>query len=82
MSLRRSPRTLLRGTLVRLEEAARRVRLHTHDEMLLECREGRGDAARPARHHARGFDWSEGLPMMWEETEAYYYSKSEGAHGL
>jgi len=30
----------------------------------------------------QGFDWSQGLPLMSEETVAYYYSKSEGAHGL
>jgi hypothetical protein len=30
----------------------------------------------------QGFDWSEGLPLMSEETIAYYYSKHEGSHGL
>jgi DNA polymerase len=75
---------VLRGTLRRLEEAGHSVRLHTHDEVLLET---------PAHHAAeterllratmqRGFDWSEGLPLMSEETLGYYYSKHEGSHGL
>jgi len=75
---------VLRGTLRRLEEAGHSVRLHTHDEVLLET---------PAHHAAeterllratmqRGFAWSEGLPLMSEETLGYYYSKHEGSHGL
>jgi hypothetical protein len=30
----------------------------------------------------RGFPWSEGLPLMSEETLGYYYSKHDGSHGL
>jgi len=29
-----------------------------------------------------GFTWSEGLPLMSEETVAYYYTKHSGSHGL
>jgi DNA polymerase len=74
----------LRGTLVRLEQANFNVRAHTHDECLVEC--GIDEAAyisgqlRDAMQ--RGFDWSEGLPLMSEETIGYYYSKHEGSHGL
>jgi len=75
---------VLRGTLRRLVDVGHCVRLHTHDEVLLET---------PAHHAAeterllrvtmqRGFDWSEGLPLMSEETLGYYYSKHEGSHGL
>jgi hypothetical protein len=72
----------LRGTLVRLKDA--NVRLHTHDEVLLEC------SVDSAQRHAdtlrdvmrQGFDWSKGLPIMSEETIAYYYTKHEGSHGL
>ena len=76
---------VLRGTLRRLEESgAFAVRLHTHDEILLEC--PAGNAHRVARdlcgYMQIGFDWSEGLPLMSEETLGYYYSKHEGSHGL
>lgn len=27
-----------------------------------------------------GFDWSAGLPLMSEETVAYYYTKAETGH--
>jgi len=30
----------------------------------------------------QGFDWSEGLPLMSEESVAYFYTKDEGSHGL
>jgi DNA polymerase len=71
----------LRGTLVRLEEDGYHTRLHTHDEILVECEES--DAADTAMAlqgiMRRGFDWSEGLPLMSEETIAYYYSKHKEA---
>jgi DNA polymerase len=65
----------LRGTLVRLKDA--NVRLHTHDEVLLEC------SVDSAQRHAdtlcdvmrQGFDWSKGLPIMSEETIGFYYTK-------
>ena len=79
---------ILRGTLERLHdnEAAdwMPVRLHTHDEILCECTVADADAA---EHELKwvmreGFDWSKGLPIMSEETIAYYYTKDEGGHGL
>jgi len=76
---------VLRGTLVRLEESgAFDTRLHTHDEILLECpQEAAAHVAAELRAvMQQGFDWSEGLPLMSEETAAYYYTKSEEAHGL
>jgi len=70
----------LRGTLVRLEESgAFDVRLHTHDEILVECPE---EAAGHVRDNLRwimqqGFDWSGGLPIMSEEIVAPYYTKAK-----
>jgi len=74
----------LRGTLVRLEDAGHNVRLHTHDEILLEeAAEHAAVAARGLRLvMQQGFSWSKGLPLMSEETIAYYYTKHEGSHGL
>jgi DNA polymerase len=69
----------LRGTLVRLEESgAFDVRLHTHDEILVECPE---EVAGHVRDELRwvmqqGFAWSGGLPIMSEETIAPYYTKA------
>lgn len=75
---------VLRGTLVKLERLGVRVRLHTHDEVLVECdRENADGVADGLRAIMReGFDWSEGLPLMSEETQAYYYTKHDGSHGL
>jgi len=74
----------LRGTLVRLEEHGFATRLHTHDECLVEC--DKSDACTVAYKlqgiMRRGFPWSAGLPIMSEETVAYYYSKDERSHGL
>jgi hypothetical protein len=77
----------LRGTLRRLETREHQealVRLHTHDEILLEANiEDVEDVAEGLRAYMRrGFTWSEGLPLMSEETIAYYYTKDEGSHGL
>lgn len=74
----------LRGTLVRLEAQGANVRLHTHDEILLETAPHMAAAeARALRTVMRqGFDWSQGLPLMSEETIAYAYTKHEGSHGL
>ena len=71
----------LRGTLVRLEESgAFDVRLHTHDEILLECPEEVADrvSAQLREIMRQGFAWSKGLPVMSEETIAPYYTKHEG----
>jgi hypothetical protein len=74
---------VLRGTLVRLDNFLT-VRLHTHDEVLVEAEAGLAEeVSRTLRFLMQlGFDWSEGLPLMSEETVAYYYSKNEGSHGL
>jgi DNA polymerase len=71
---------ILRGTLRRLEQAGMGVRLHSHDEVLIECaEEDVPGVANSLRHIMRkGFDWTDGLPLMSEETIQPYYSKWEG----
>jgi len=71
---------LLRGTLVRLEEIGSGARLHSHDEILLEVAEEDADYATLALRDImrRGFDWTDGLPLMSDETVLSYYSKWEG----
>ena len=71
---------ILRGTLVRLQDDGFHTRLHTHDEVLVEVEESDADyAARTLRATMRqGFDWSEGLPLMSEESIAPYYTKTKG----
>jgi DNA polymerase len=71
---------ILRGTLVRLEQAGMGVRLHSHDEVLIECAEADvPGVANSLRYIMRkGFDWTDGLPLMSEETIQSYYSKWEG----
>jgi len=76
----------LRGTLMRLEDNRdwMPVRLHTHDEILVETTtEMSADAMWCLGFALRqGFDWSIGLPLMSEETIGYCYTKHEGSHGL
>jgi DNA polymerase len=74
----------LRGTLVRLQNENFKVRLHTHDEVLLEVRREHAEITRSLLREVmqRGFSWSAGLPIMSDETVAYYYTKSEKDHGL
>jgi DNA polymerase bacteriophage-type len=74
----------LRGTLVRMETHLFNTRLHTHDECLVECLAIEADdtSSRLRQLMQEGFDWSEGLPLMSEETIGYYYTKHEGSHGL
>jgi hypothetical protein len=70
----------LRGTLVRLENM--QVKLHTHDEILVEVLETEAKQTVEYLREVmrRGFDWSAGLPLMSEETTAYYYTKNEKAY--
>jgi DNA polymerase len=70
---------VLRGTLRRLVERGLDVRLHTHDEILVECNERDADktAAYLRDIMQAGFTWSDGLPLMSEETIGYYYTKQE-----
>lgn len=74
----------LRGTLRRLEDAGHCVRAHTHDEILLEVTQANAEAMSGQLHEfmCQGFDWSEGLPLMSEETVAYFYSKCPESIGL
>jgi DNA polymerase len=70
----------LRGTLVVLEKETADwmpVRLNTHDEVVVETTEGEArEAAWMLRKiMQRGFSWSEGLPLMSEESIAYHYTK-------
>jgi hypothetical protein len=71
---------ILRGTLVRLDDVNMGATAHTHDEVLLEVDENVAEnASRFLSEIMRyGFDWSDGLPIMSEETSGYYYSKAEG----
>ena len=75
---------ILRGTLRRLVNAGFDVRAHTHDEIILESplELADGVAAELRSIMRQGFDWSEGLPLMSEETLAYYYTKDPESHGL
>ena len=68
----------LRGTLVRLEEEDFYTRLHVHDEVVIECADDNAEhyAGRLREVMQRGFEWSEGLPMMSEETVSPYYTKT------
>jgi DNA polymerase len=74
----------LRGALVRLNNRDAPVRLHTHDEILLELpvEDAEVGAALLKDVMRCGYDWSEGLPINSEETIAYTYTKSEEGHGL
>ena len=69
----------MRGTLVRLEDSAGDTVAHTHDEVVAEVNDGTEDVAMRGLGLVmrQGFDWSDGLPIMSEETSGYYYSKAE-----
>jgi DNA polymerase len=74
---------ILRGTLVRLEnqDVPVPVVAHTHDEIVVETEDGpqAADVMWTLGWVMRdGFSWSDGLPIMTEETSGYYYSKAEG----
>jgi DNA polymerase len=71
---------MLRGTLVRLDKTDLSVRLHSHDEVLVEVAEDRVDGAVDMLRGImrEGFDWTDGLPLMSDETVQPYYSKWEG----
>ena len=71
---------ILRGTLARLEKTDLPVRLHSHDEILVEVPEDRAESAVAMLRGImrEGFDWTDGLPLMSEETIQPYYSKWDG----
>jgi DNA polymerase len=79
---------ILRGTLLRLREHESHtwmpVRLHTHDEVLVEAPEEYASEAREILHATmvEGFRWSEGLPLAADTTVGRWYSKSERSWGL
>jgi DNA polymerase bacteriophage-type len=74
---------ILRGTIRRIEYdpslSFMPVRLHTHDEVLVEVDEARTDEAKARLHEimCRGFKWSHGLPLASEEKSRAWYSKGE-----
>jgi DNA polymerase bacteriophage-type len=77
----------LRGAIVRIENSGNDwmpARLHTHDELLAECEVKHADWAKETLRQImqQGYDWSDGLPIMSDETVAYYYSKHEDSYGL
>jgi DNA polymerase len=71
----------LRGTIRRLNVAGHDVRLHTHDEIVMQAVDTQKDIARAVldlRYCMQsGFDWSQGLPIMSEERIEGYYTKQE-----
>jgi DNA polymerase len=78
---------LLRGTLVRLDDTVfddMPVVLHTHDEIVCECREAIAGEAADAliAEMEAGFDWTGGLPIKADATIGRWYSKSSGSWGL
>jgi DNA polymerase bacteriophage-type len=72
----------LRGTLVRLVDEGFDVRAHVHDEVITTCPESEAKVNKLALREVmrRGFNWSEGLPLMSEETIAYAYSKNKAGY--
>jgi DNA polymerase len=76
---------LMRGTLLQLDEDGQYdVRLHTHDEILVELPEA---AAAVAGRYLRevmeaGFTWSTDLPIAADTVVGRWYTKSKGSIGL
>jgi len=71
----------LRGTLRFMVSGGADVRLHTHDEILLQVKDDQQSIAHWVKHLRTsmrcGFHWSEGLPLMSEERIEPYYTKQE-----
>ena len=76
---------LLRATVTRIETnpayAFMPIRLHTHDEILIEADEGRaGEAKASLRREMLTLPgWAAGLPLQSEESTCQWYSKSKAA---
>jgi DNA polymerase len=74
---------LLRATVTRIETnpalAFMPIRLHTHDEIVVEVDEARADEAKAIlrREMLRLPDWAAGLPLQSEESVCGWYSKSK-----
>lgn len=70
--------SILRGTLVRLEEEEPDTIIgHTHDEVIgeVDATMASGFAERLESVMVRGFDWTEGLPLAAEVKTDWYYHK-------
>jgi DNA polymerase len=76
---------ILRLTVTRIETnpalAFMPIRLHTHDEIVVEVDESRADEAKAAlrREMLTLPDWAAGLPLQSEESVCPYYTKSKAA---
>jgi DNA polymerase len=74
---------LLRATVTRIETnsafALTPIRLHTHDEIVVEVDEARADEAKALlrREMLTLPDWAAGLPIQSEENSCAYYSKAK-----
>jgi len=60
------------------------VRLHTHDEILVETEEryAPGAASSLLECMEEGYGWSKGLPIAAETVVGRWYTKSKGSVGL
>jgi DNA polymerase len=76
---------LLRATVTRIETnpayAFMPIRLHTHDEILIEVDEGRAEEAKTIlrREMLTLPNWAAGLPLQSDEAVCRYYTKSKAA---
>jgi DNA polymerase len=76
---------ILRQTVTRIENnpalAFMPVRLHTHDEIVVEVDEARADEAKALlrREMLTLPGWAEGLPLQSEESACHYYTKAKVA---
>jgi DNA polymerase len=76
---------ILRATVTRIETnpalAFMPIRLHTHDEIVVEVDEARAEEAKAIlrREMLTVPDWAAGLPLQSEESICAWYSKSKAA---
>jgi DNA polymerase len=76
---------ILRLTVTRIENnpalTFMPIRLHTHDEIVVEVDEARADEAKAAlpREMLTLPDWAAGLPLASEESTCAYYTKAKAA---
>jgi DNA polymerase len=76
---------LLRATVTRIETnpalAWMRIRMTTHDEIVVECDEDRAEEAKAIlrREMLTLPAWAEGLPLQSEENVCHYYTKAKAA---
>jgi DNA polymerase I-like protein with 3'-5' exonuclease and polymerase domains len=78
---------LLRAKVTRIETNPAltwmRIRMTTHDEIVVEVDEARVEEAKAIlrREMLTLPDWAEGLPLNSEESVAHYYTKSKAVLG-